>query len=259
MNTSKRIFLTTAAMLLLVALLSAAPIAAQTARPPQERIEPRLITTTGEAEVLVIPDEVVLTLGVETSNRQLSLAKRENDEIVAKVLAAAQARGVAAKYLQTDHISIEPRYRDSYEQRDFVGYFVRKTIVITLKDISAFDAVLTDALEAGAAYVHGIQFRTTELRKHRDKARVLAIRAAHEKAVALAQELGQEVGQPHDIREDQSGWWSWYNSWWGSRASTLTQNVIQEGGGAAPVATEGTLAPGQISVTARVTVIFELK
>ena len=258
MKTRKRTFLTAAAMLLLVTFLSAAPLAAQSAQLPQGPTAPRLITTTGEAEVLVIPDEVVLTLGVETSNKQLRLAKQENDAIVAKVLAAAEARGVAAKYLQTDQISIEPRYRDNYEQRDFVGYFVRKTIVITLKDISAFDAVLTDALEAGAGYVHGIQFRTTELRKHRDAARALAIRAAQEKAVALAQELGQEVGQPHDIREDQSQWWSWYNTGWGGGASMLMQNVIQEGGGT-PVGTEGTLAPGQISVTAKVTVSFEMK
>ena len=97
MKTCTCIFLTAGTMLLLVAFFSAAPLAAQIARPPQGPAAPRLITTTGEAEVLVIPDEVILTLGVETSNKQLSLAKRENDEIVAKVLAAAQARGVAAK------------------------------------------------------------------------------------------------------------------------------------------------------------------
>jgi uncharacterized protein YggE len=258
MKTRKHIFLTAAAVLLLATFFSIAPLSAQTARSLQGPSAPRLITTTGEAEVLVIPDEVVLTLGVETSNKQLSLAKQENDKIVADVLAAAQAHGIAAKHLQTDHISIAPRYRDSYEQRDFIGYFVRQTIVITLNDISAFDAVLSDVLEAGATYVHGIQFRTTELRKHRDEARSLAIRAAQEKAVALAQELGQEVGQPHEIREDQSQWWSWYNTWWGGRSSTMTQNVIQEGD-SAPQETEGALAPGQISVTAKVTVSFEMK
>ena len=258
MNTRKRILLTTAALLLLGVFLTAAPVAAQTAVPPQERAEPRLVTTTGEAEVLVVPDEVVLTLGVETSDVDLSQAKQQNDDIVAAVLAAAQADGVDPKHLQTDHISIEPRYRDNYEQRDFIGYFVRQTIVVTLKDIAKFDAVLTDALEAGATHVHGIQFRTTELRKHRDAARKLAIQAAREKAVALAGELGQEVGQPHEIREDQSGWWSSYNTWWGGRAGTMTQNVIQEGG-ATFVGTEGTLAPGQISVTARVTVSFEME
>jgi uncharacterized protein YggE len=258
MKPSLRIFLAITAALLFAAMFGAATAAAQTASPPQERAAPRLITVTGEAEILVIPDEVVLTLGVETANRQLNLAKRQNDEIVAQVLAAAQARGIAAKFLQTEQISIEPRYRDSYEQRDFIGYFVRKTIVITLKDVSAFDDVLTSVLDAGAGYVHGIQFRTTELRKHKDAARALAIQAAREKASALAKELGQEVGQPHEIREDQSGWWSAYNAWWGGRASALTQNVIQESNGAAQ-GTEGTLAPGQISVTARVTVSFELK
>ena len=249
MKPLKRIFLIAAATLLL---------AACTAPSLHEQTAPRLITTTGEAEILVIPDEVVLTLAVETSNKELRLAKQQNDESVAKVLAAAQARGVAAKYLQTEYISIEPRYRDSYEQRDFIGYFVRKTIVITLKDISAFDAVLTGALEAGAGYVYGIQFRTTELRKHRDEARALAIRAAREKAVALAQELGKAVDRPHDIHEDQSQWWSWYNTWGSGRASSMTQNVTQEGNSASQ-GTEGTLAPGQISVTAKVTVSFEMK
>lgn len=258
MNARSRLFSTAAALLLLAAFLTAAPVAAQTASPSQERAEPRLVTTTGEAEVLVVPDEVVLTLGVETSDVDLRKAKQQNDAIVSAVLAAAQANGVEPKHLQTDHISIEPRYRDSYEQRDFIGYFVRQTIVVTLKDIAKFDVLLTDALEAGATHVHGIQFRTTELRKHRDAARARAIQAAREKAVALAGELGQEVGQPHEIREDQSGWWSWYNTLWGGRASMMTQNVIQEGGGASSE-TETTLAPGQISVTARVTVSFEME
>ncbi len=256
--------LSIAAALILVAAflgassLRAAPIAGQADASSSGRAAPRLITTTGEAEILVIPDEVILTLGVETSNRQLSLAKRLNDESVAHVLAAARARGVAEQHMQTDHISIEPRYRDSYEQRDFIGYFVRQTIVITLKDIAAFDAVLADTLEAGAGYVYGVQFRTTDLRKHRDAARSLAIRAAQEKAVALAGELGQEVGQPQDISEEPSQWWSWYNTWWGGRAGAMTQNVSLEGGGT-PAGTEGALAPGQISVTAKVTVSFEMK
>ena len=33
---------------------------------PQDRAAPRLVTATGEAVVNVVPDEVVLTLGVES-------------------------------------------------------------------------------------------------------------------------------------------------------------------------------------------------
>jgi uncharacterized protein YggE len=86
----------------------------------------------------------------------------------------------------------------------------------------------------------------------------LAIKAARERADALARELGQEVGQPYSIQEDPAGRWSAYDAWWGSRwDGGMTQNVIQNAGGAPPP-TGSTLAPGQISVNARVMVSFEL-
>jgi uncharacterized protein YggE len=114
-------------------------------------------------------------------------------------------------------------------------------------------------LEAGATHVHGVQFRTTELRTHKDQARSLAIKAAREKAVALAGELGQGVGQPQQIHEDQSGWWSPYSSWWGPGwGGMMTQNVIQNAATEGYVGDSG-LAPGQIAVQARVTVSFALQ
>lgn len=224
-------------------------------------VEPqaRLVTVTGEAEVRVVPDEVVLTLGVETNDKDLKAATDANDRIVAKVLALATKYGIEPQHVQTDYVGIEPRYRSGYyEASDFIGYFVHKTMVITLGDLSKFEGLLGDVLSSGVNYVQGIEFRTTELRKNRDQARALAIQAAQEKAVALAGQLGQKVGEPLTIQEEQNNWWSGYNSWWGSRGGgAMTQNVIQEAGGAAQPA-EGSLAPGQIAVSARVSVSFEL-
>jgi len=229
------------------------------AQGPTEAKETGQINVTGEAEVRVVPDEVILTLGVETWNKNMGIAKGQNDAIVARVFALADDHGIAPEHVQTDYVSIEPRYRNGYyEESDFIGYFVHKTLVITLRDLDKFEDLLADALEAGVNYVHGIQFRTTELRKHRDEARALAIRAAKEKAEALAGELDQQVGDPKVIQEVQSGWWSGYNSWWGSRwGNGMSQNVIQEMGAGA-LTGDGSLAPGQINVTARVSVTFQL-
>ena len=58
-------------------------------------------------------------------------------------------------------------------------------MVITLGDVSRFEDLLSDTLLAGANHVHNVEFRTTELRQHRDAARALAIQAAREKAEAL--------------------------------------------------------------------------
>jgi uncharacterized protein YggE len=221
--------------------------------------ETRLITVTGDAEVRVVPDQVILTLGVETWDKNLDVAREQNDEIVSRVLALASEAGIDPEHVQTDYVSIEPRYRDGYyDDRDFIGFFVRKTVVITLRDISKFESLLASTLDAGVNYVQGIEFRTSELRKHRDEARALAVRAAQEKAIAMAKELGQEVGDPYMIREEYSGWWSTYNAWWGVRwGGGMAQNVIQEIGGNA-LAGATSMAPGQIGVGARVSVSFEL-
>jgi uncharacterized protein YggE len=218
------------------------------------------ISVTGEAVVKVVPDEVVITLGVETMHEELAVAKKHNDERVQRVIETAKYLGVEEKYIQTDYINVSPEYeyRSSAIDR-IVGYRVGKTIQITLKDIDQFDELLTYALEAGANYVHGIDFRTTELRKYRDQARALAIKAAEEKAQALAEELGRDAGEPQSIVEQSSGWWSTYNSWWGSRwGSYLSQNVIQNAGLQALTTEDGT-ALGQISVNASVHVTFDLK
>ena len=134
-------------------------------RAAAEAPTPRLITVTGDADVKVVPDEVVFMIGVETWDKDLNLAQSQNDERVKKILALTKEMAIDPKYVQTDRISVEPRYRDGYTRADFVGFFVRKSIVITLKDTDKFEALQTGALNAGATHIHGVQYRTTELRK----------------------------------------------------------------------------------------------
>lgn len=253
--------------LILTALLAAIllPAAVFSA---ENNLPSRLIYVNGEAEVKVVPDEVILTIGVETSNKNLNTAKSQNDRAVKEILAVMAQNKVAQKYVQTDYFTIEPkheyRYSDS-ERRDvavFAGYFVRKNVVITIKETEKYEAILSGVLEAGANYVQGIQFRTTELRKYRDQARVMAIKAAREKAQLLAGELGLKVGKAWTINEDSVGSYSWYNQgYWGSRnVQYATQNAMANSGGNYGSAPEdSTIAPGQISVNARVSVSFELE
>jgi uncharacterized protein YggE len=146
------------------------------------------------------------------------------------------------------------------DKQVFLGYWVQKTLSITLRELGKFDGLLSDAISAGANYVHGIEFRTTELRKYRDQARAQAIRAAREKAVALTEELGVKLGAAQNISEQPTHWWSSYSRydrWRGERNSYAVQNVMQSVGEGGPV--EGTMAPGQILVTAQVSVVFAIE
>jgi uncharacterized protein YggE len=188
------------------------------------------------------------------------VAKSGNDDIVRRVLEQLQGFGIADDHIQTEYIGISPTYDyNSNNLPRLTGYNVQKTIVVTLSDLPKFENLLSGVLEAGANYVHGVEFRTTELRKYRDQARALAIQAAQEKAKALAGELDQELGEPVTITEEQSSWQSWYGYGWASRwGDNMSQNVVVETG-SSTLAEGATVAPGQISVNARVSVTFALK
>jgi uncharacterized protein YggE len=240
--------------------LSLAPAQAQwrsDSSPPQ-------INVSGSAEVKVAPDEVDLNVGVETRDADLQLAQRKNDEQVAASLAFLKKQGLPDKDIQTGFVAIEPNYefsnRSSITEHTQPLYFVvRKDIGIKLTNLVTFDSVLTGLLANGVNSVHGIDFRSSELRKYKDQARLMAIKAAREKADAMASVLGVTVGKPLNISvNDQNYWPGWYQNGWGydgGQFANAVQNVSQNGGGG-PGGDGPTFAVGQISVSATVNVSF---
>lgn len=212
---------------------------------------PRTISTTGEAVVNVVPDEVVLGLGVETFAPRLEDAKRANDERAAKLVSVIKAAGVEEKHIQTATLQLEIRYRSSRPSEGIDGYYARRSYSVTLKQPQKLEALLDSALTGGANQILGIDYRTAQLRTHRDAARKMAIKAAKEKAVALAAELDCAVGAPRTISEGHVG----YSPW--GRMNMMTQNVMQEGGSAGAEGVEATPF-GQIGINAHVSVTFDL-
>src|SRR6185437_13009205 len=186
-------------LVFVIALLASTAIA-------QSAIDRPPVAVSGQAEMRVPPDEVVFTLEVESVDKDVMTAKKKTDESVKQVFGLAKDNKVNTDDVQTSYISVEPKYNtDDLEyggerrgvKRVFIGYAVSKTIAIRLKDISRFDPLLSDVLKAGVTKVSNVEFRDSQIRKHRDQARALAIRAAQEKANLLAREIGQTIGPAH--------------------------------------------------------------
>lgn len=236
-----------------------------------------LISVSGSADVKVVPDEIDLNVGVETRDVNLQAAKKQNDDSIAAALNFLKQNDVAGKNIKTDYISIEPVYPDgdgtyvnSSGERVInsdkveraakpVFYNVRKSISIKLTDVSHFDYILSGLVTNGVNVVRGIDFRTSELRKYRDNARVMAVKAAKEKADAMAATLGVKAGKPFSISEnDWGGWTSWSGEGWGQVFGGAYQNQANASvnGSAAVESDDGTLSAGEISVSATVNVSF---
>ena len=140
------------------------------------------INVNGEAVVDVRPDRIVVAFGIQTRDKDIQAAKRKNNDILRKAVAAAKECGVPEKEIQTDHLSIQPRYRDNYEVENFLGYFVQNTFVVTLGDTAKVEELVSQMLAAGVTHIHGIDFQTTDFKRYREQARELALKAAKEKA-----------------------------------------------------------------------------
>ena len=211
----------------------------------------RTISTTGEATCFVVPDEVIVTLGVQTANPNLDSAKSGNDQASQQLVKAVQTLGIEQKHLATDNVQVALRYTDN--DRTISAYVVTRMYMVTLKDIKKLEPLVDSALKNGANRLEGIQFRSSELRKHRDQARSMSIKAAKEKAVALAKDLDCTVGSPITINEYGGSW-----SWNGGRYSNIGQNQVSYQQPSNNTESGETLPLGQIGVQAGVSVSFDL-
>ena len=238
-------------------LFPAAAIAQETQLP----LSPRSVTTQGEAVVNVSPDEFTIAFRVQTYDKQLLPAYDLNEKNSANVLALAKKYSLKPGDFQTSEMSIHPEYSDARKgPRTIEAYHVDRQIVFRLKDRKLISSLIRDALNSGANSLLSLGFETSEIRKHRDNARTLALKAAREKADLLANTLGAKLGKPLRIEETagapQRGY---YNNVSNSRLLQQYQyNMFQ----VEPTVVEdlpGGIALGSIAVKGAVTATFELE
>ena len=216
--------------------------------------ENRIFTVTADAIVRVAPDKVVLQIGAETRGKDLSTIRQNNYEIIKNTIAILKNNGVEEKYIGTDHVNISTYYEDhAYQKLRFV---VTQSLTIIITDLSKYDKILEEVVNAGINQVYGIEFQTDNLKKYRYEARALAIAAAKERAEFLAKEAGFQLGKVVNLREATHDYYWRPNR--GDRGGMSQINIqIQvdnEGGGDSK-----TLAPGMISIKSNITLYYNIE
>jgi uncharacterized protein len=242
-------------------------------------VEPT-ITVSGDAEVRAIPDEVIITAGILTRAKTVSAASEENDAKVKALREFLKKQGIDDKYISTTYMQISPIERREKNQSyskgmaqvqlppnsnpindpfsaapdgsdeltvpQPVGYQVSRTYSITVSDVTKFEGIYKGIVNQGINMVSNVEFRTSQLRKYRDQARLMAVRAAREKATEMAEALGAKLASVRTIQEQGNTGYRYSNY----------QARSDDPFGASETSSE---IPGQISITASVQVVFVLK
>lgn len=212
---------------------------------------PPLVSVSGTGEVKVQPDEIMLNLAVDVRGKSLDEARKLNDAKVASILKYLKKYGVDDKHVQTAFMNVYPVYNNGqYGQTDPDFYSAQKTVSVLVKKVDKFDELLAGIYNAGANRVDGIEFRTSQLQKHRDEARKLAVQAAKEKAVLLTSQLGAKVGRVYALSESSGS--NYPVPYRGVMMNKMSEAASADAGGP-------TIAGGQITVTATVDASFVIE
>lgn len=225
------------------------------------QIAPRQFSVSGEGKVAVKPDIAAISVGVLTQAGKIGEAQAENTKKSNAALAFLKEQGIAEKDLKTIGYTISPQYRyfnsppcisfpcPSQRPPQIIGYEVRHTIEVKIRDFIKTDAILDGVVSVGANEVGFVSFAVDNPEQARAEARAQAIADAQEKARVSAKSLGVRLGKATGFFESGSGITPFYG----------VQAKGGFGGEMALPSQAPEVAPGEQEVRSIVTITYEFR
>ena len=202
------------------------------------------ITVTGSAVVTLEADYAQVSVGVSTSAKTVDEASKQNAEAIHTVIEALKAAGVQEDDIATSNYSVHAEYDySSLSGQKLSGYNVTNQLNVIIRDMEHIGATLDKATAAGANNIYNIQFLSTKADEAQDEATAYAVQDAMRRAKLLAEAAGLQLGSIVSI-SDSTGGYAVVTRSYKSTLDAVAGNSI---------------LPDDASVSANVTIVFELK
>ncbi len=163
--------------------------------------EKNLITVRGTGTESFTPDQIEISMTVETVDKDYSKTTELQEKKISELSAALIEAGFEKKALTTSEYSISPRY-DNYQEgrnwkRKFTGYGCTQSMNLRFEQSSEKLNKAINALSSckSSAPQFDISFTVKDKEKVSDKLLTLAVKDAKHKAEVLAKAAGEELGQ----------------------------------------------------------------
>jgi uncharacterized protein YggE len=143
---------------------------------------------------------------VQTVSDTVEAAIQQNNEKVARILAALKGAGAQEQELQSSRFSVAPQqdHRPGALPR-IVGYHVSNAITVRSPRAAEAGRLLQAAVKAGANTASALQFEVSDPAKGRDEALRSAFADAQAQASVLARAAGRTLGRALSISEGRTG------------------------------------------------------
>ena len=115
-----------------------------------------IVSVQGEGIVRVVPDTAFVTLGIETSNKDMSVAQTNNKQTMNAIINELTGLGIKKEDIQTQNYNVYPDYRWENDKNILVGYKVSNQVRVKIENIDNTGKILDAVAAKGSNVVHEI-------------------------------------------------------------------------------------------------------
>lgn len=216
----------------------------------------RSFTVQADGKAIGTPDIAEFSFEVITEGgNDVAKLQTENTTKMNAALEYVKGKGIDKKDLATQQYSIEPRYQStncdySYGKicppAEIVGYTIRQSADVKIRDFSLISGLLTGVVDSGANSVSQLQFTIDDSTKLENDARVEAIQKAQAKAASIAKAAGFSIGRLISINEN------FYPIY--AQRNMKAANIAMDESAPAP-----TIEPGSQEISVTINLQYEIK
>ncbi|MGR6835761.1 SIMPL domain-containing protein [Syntrophomonas erecta] len=205
-----------------------------------------VVVVSANAEVSVPPDQAIISLVVNNTDKSLNQAQYENTCLSRQVIQALTKEQISSMDLHTLNYSIYPQY--NYESNlppVLTGYLIRNEVLVIISDFDKLDQILHTAINSGAD-CNFIRFEPKNITTVENLVLEKALHKCHEKAAIVAATAERTLGSIIDIEKDFS-------------SSGLVKPLNTKDFNGMILKKTVPLPPEDVKVSSHVIVTFELK
>jgi len=225
----------------------------------------RSFSVTGEGKVVAIPDVAQFTFSIITEGGvDIAKLQKDNTDKANEAIDLIKASGVEDKDIKTQGYNIEPRYQyyncgvrplyssGTYPEQEpcppseIVGYTIRQTVLVKVRDFSKTGDILSGIVKSGANDISSLNFTIDNQKGIEKEARDKAIKEAREKAKDIAKAAKFKIGDIISISEGYSTPFA--------RFSEVSMMGAKDSSALAPI-----IEPGSQEIIVNVTVQYEIR
>ncbi len=150
------------------------------------------------------PNELTISLGVQTQASTAAVALSTNSTKANALIAKLEADGVTEQDLQTSGLTVQPVYTGPKQL--ITSYQVMNTVTVTLYDLAEAGKIIDDAASAAgnAIVVNDIAFSVKDDTALLGQARAAAVRQAMGQAQLMASAAGMSLGHLCSLVDNSS-------------------------------------------------------